>query len=46
MLVREQLICSTQVHVDVDNRDLAIAAGHRIAPWLPALPALLALSAS
>src|SRR5262249_27856360 len=43
MLVREQLICSTQVHVDVDNRDLAIAVGHRIAPWLPAL---LALSAS
>ena len=43
MLVREQLICSTQVHVDVDDRDLAIAVGHRIAPWLPAL---LALSAS
>ena len=43
MLVREQLICSTQVHVDVDDRDLALAVGHRIAPWLPAL---LALSAS
>ena len=43
MLVREQLICSTQVHVDVDDRDLAIAVGHRVAPWLPAL---LALSAS
>jgi YbdK family carboxylate-amine ligase len=43
MLVREQLICSTQVHVDVDDRDLAIAVGRRIAPWLPAL---LALSAS
>ena len=43
MLVCEQLICSTQVHVDVDDRDLAIAVGRRIAPWLPAL---LALSAS
>jgi carboxylate-amine ligase len=43
MLVREQLICSTQVHVDVDDRDLAIAVGRRIAPWLPTL---LALSAS
>ena len=43
ILVREQLICSTQVHVNVDDRDLAIAVGHRVAPWLPAL---LALSAS
>lgn len=43
MLVREQLICGTQVHVDVADRDLAIAVAHRVAPWLPAL---LALSAS
>jgi carboxylate-amine ligase len=43
MLVREQLICGTQVHVDVPGRDLAIAVGHRVTPWLPAL---LALSAS
>jgi len=43
MLVREQLICSTQVHVDVPGRDLAIAVGRRVAPWLPAL---LAVSAS
>jgi len=43
MLAREQLICGTQVHVDVDNRDLAIAVARRVAPWLPAL---LALSAS
>ena len=43
MLVREQLICGTQVHVDVAGRDLAVAVGHRVAPWLPAL---LALSAS
>ncbi len=43
MLVREQLICGTQVHVDVADRDLAVAVAHRVAPWLPAL---LALSAS
>jgi carboxylate-amine ligase len=43
MLAREQLICGTQVHVDVDSRDLAIAVARRVAPWLPAL---LALSAS
>jgi glutamate---cysteine ligase / carboxylate-amine ligase len=43
MLVREQLICGTQVHVDVADRDLAVAVAHRIAPWLPVL---LALSAS
>src|SRR5262245_64810424 len=43
MLVREQLICSTQVHVDVEDRDLAVAVAHRMAPWLPPL---LALSAS
>ena len=43
MLVREQLICGVQVHVDVPDRDLAVAVSHRVAPWLPAL---LALSAS
>ena len=43
MLVREQLICGTQVHVDVPDRDLAVAVAHRVAPWLPAL---LAMSAS
>jgi len=43
MLVREQLICGTQVHVDVMDRDLAVAVAHRVAPWLPPL---LALSAS
>jgi len=43
VLVREQLICGTQVHVDVRDRDLAVAVAHRVAPWLPAL---LALSAS
>ena len=43
MLVREQLICGAQVHVDVNDRDLAVLVAHRVAPWLPAL---LALSAS
>lgn len=43
ILAREQLICGAQVHVDVDDRDLAVAVGHRVAPWLPVL---LALSAS
>jgi glutamate---cysteine ligase / carboxylate-amine ligase len=40
MLVREQLICGAQVHVDVSDRDLAVAVAHRVAPWLPALLAL------
>ncbi|MBD2892384.1 putative glutamate--cysteine ligase 2 [Actinomadura sp. RB99] len=44
LLVREQLICGTQVHVDIGDRDLAVHVGHRIAPWLPALIALSASS--
>ena len=43
LLAREQLICGTQVHVDVRDRDLAVAVANRTAAWLPAL---LALSAS
>ncbi len=43
LLAREQLICGAQVHVDVGDRDLAVAVAHRVTPWLPAL---LALSAS
>jgi len=43
MPVREQLICGTQVHIDVDDRDLSVAVAHRVEPWPPAL---LALSAS
>jgi carboxylate-amine ligase len=43
LLAREQLICGTQVHVDVRDRDLAVAVANRVTPWLPAL---LALSAS
>ncbi|MBO3752038.1 glutamate--cysteine ligase [Streptosporangiaceae bacterium NEAU-GS5] len=43
LLAREQLICGTQVHVEIDDRDVAVAAAQRVAPWLPVL---LALSAS
>lgn len=43
LLVREQLICGTQVHVDVPDRDVAVAVAERLSPWLPVL---LALSAS
>jgi carboxylate-amine ligase len=42
-LAREQLICGAQVHVDVGDRDLAVAVSHRVSAWLPSL---LALSAS
>ena len=40
LLAREQLICGTQVHVGVDDRDEAVAIGHRVAAYLPALLAL------
>ncbi len=43
MLVREQLICALQVHVEVSGRDQAVAVAHRVTPWLSGL---LALSAS
>jgi glutamate---cysteine ligase / carboxylate-amine ligase len=43
LLAREQLICGTQVHVGVTDRDEAVAVGHRVAAYLPTL---LALSAS
>ena len=43
LLAREQLICGTQVHVAVDNRDIAVEVGNRVAPHLATL---LALSAS
>lgn len=42
-LAREQLICSSQVHVGVDDRDQAVAAGNRLSAHLGTL---LALSAS
>ena len=43
LLAREQLICGTQVHVGVDDRDETVAVAHRVTPYLPTL---LALSAS
>ena len=43
MLVREQLICGTQVHVGIPDRDEAVAVAQRVTS---ALPVLLALSAS
>ncbi|MET0898904.1 MAG: glutamate--cysteine ligase [Mycobacterium sp.] len=43
LLAREQLICGTQIHVGVDNRDEAVLIANRVAPYLPIL---LALSAS
>jgi carboxylate-amine ligase len=43
LLAREQLICGTQVHVGVDDRDESVAVANRIAPYVPTL---LALSAS
>src|ERR1700692_3601363 len=43
LLAREQLICGTQVHVGVADRDEAVNVAHQLAPYLPTL---LALSAS
>ena len=43
LLVDEQLICGTQIHVGVSDRDLAVQIAQRIARDLPVL---LALSAS
>jgi carboxylate-amine ligase len=40
LLAREQLICGTQVHVGVDDRDVAVAVANRLSPYLPALLAL------
>jgi glutamate---cysteine ligase / carboxylate-amine ligase len=43
LLAREQLICGTQVHVGIDDRDESVAVANRVAPYVPTL---LALSAS
>ncbi|MGF7235779.1 MAG: glutamate--cysteine ligase [Frankia sp.] len=43
LVARDQLICGAQVHVDVHDRDLAMAVVAWVAPWLPML---LAMSAS
>jgi carboxylate-amine ligase len=40
LLAREQLICGTQVHVGVADRDEAVALAGRVAPYLPLLLAL------
>ncbi|MEW9533280.1 glutamate--cysteine ligase [Microbispora sp. NPDC049125] len=42
-LAQEQLICGAQVHVEIDDRDVAVLAAQRVEAWLPPL---LALSAS
>ena len=46
LLVDEQLICGTQIHVGVADRDLAVEIGQRIARDLPVLLALSASSPS
>jgi carboxylate-amine ligase len=43
LLAREQLICGTQVHIGVADRDEAVAVANRVSPYLSTL---LALSAS
>jgi carboxylate-amine ligase len=43
ILAREQMICGAHVHVDVADRDTAMAVIARVSPWLPLL---LAVSAS
>ncbi len=43
LLAREQLICGTQVHVGIGDRDESVAVAHRVSAYLPTL---LALSAS
>ncbi|WP_045875313.1 carboxylate--amine ligase/circularly permuted type 2 ATP-grasp protein [Pseudofrankia sp. DC12] len=43
ILAREQVICGAHVHVDVGDRDIAMAVIARVGPWLPLF---LALSAS
>lgn len=40
LLAFEQQICGTQVHVDVPDRDAAVAVMQHSAPWLPILLAL------
>jgi carboxylate-amine ligase len=40
LLAREQLICGTQVHVGVDDRDIAVEVANRVSPDLATLLAL------
>lgn len=43
LLAREQLICGTQIHVGIDDRDESVLVAGRVAAYVPTL---LALSAS
>ncbi|MBE5460170.1 carboxylate-amine ligase [Mycobacteroides abscessus] len=43
LLAREQLICGTQIHVGIDDRDECVLVAGRVAAYVPTL---LALSAS
>ena len=43
LLAREQLICGTQIHIDIPHRETAIQVARRVAPYLGYF---LALSAS
>jgi carboxylate-amine ligase len=45
MIAHEQGICGCHVHVEVPDRDTAIAVSNRLRPWLPMLLALTANSA-
>ncbi len=45
MIAHEQGICGCHVHVEVPDRDTAIAVSNRLRPWLPLLLALTANSA-
>ena len=45
MIASEQGICGCHVHVEVPDRDAAIAVSNRLRPWLPVLLALTANSA-
>lgn len=45
MIASEQGICGCHVHVEVPDRDAAIAVTNRLRPWLPLLLALTANSA-
>jgi carboxylate-amine ligase len=40
LLAREQLICGTQVHVGVEDRDVAVEVANRVSPHLATLLAL------
>ncbi|WP_445170484.1 glutamate--cysteine ligase 2 [Mycolicibacterium sp. Dal123E01] len=45
MIAHEQGICGCHVHVEVPDREMAVAVSNRLRPWLPLLLALTANSA-